>query len=528
MDLCSLIQEKDDQIHRLEISLEEVKKKLSWYEEQYRLWRQTKFGKSSESLSGLQVELIFNADEALELKPEKELTPEEKETLTYTRAKRKNGRNIDTSTLPRQQVVHDLSEAEKHCKTCSHPLHKIREDVSEQIELIPKQLYVIEHVHPQYACRQCKTVVSAEKTLAPLPKCMAGPSLIADVVVSKYDHHLPLYRQSRIFKSLQLDLPDNTLGNWVMECGEALSPLDQALASEILHATYLQVDETPVKLLEPEKKAFMWCYLSPAPNHRLIRFRFDLTRGKAVVGADLARYQGLLQTDAYSGYRETREKSGVIALGCMVHARRKFVDVVKIASAKSLGKAHTALDYFKRLYALEENYRQEQLDFEERKKRRRREAVPILDEFHDWLLSTQGQVPPGSKIGEALEYTLKQWPYLIEYTQHGEAEIDNNGVENQIRPFALGRRNWLFVGTERSAQIAALYYSLIQSAKLNHLNPRAYIHYLLTQVHALRKKEIDPQALLPHRLDAAKLQAFAAAEYEKTKHLFAHFALISP
>ena len=506
---------------KLKISLEEAREKIHWFEEQIKLGRQRHFGKSSETLSSIQGELIFNAQETLNLGSQEKEKNVSSESQTITDPRKTKGRKLDTSKLPRKQVFHDLPADEKKCSTCAGDLHKIREDVSEQIEIIPKQVYVVEHIHPQYGCRHCETVQSAEKEPSPIPKSMAGASLIGDVIISKYEHHLPLYRQSKILAGLNIDIPDNTLGKWVMQSGEALRPMDEALEAEILAASYLQVDETPVKLLEPEKKAFMWCYLSPLSGHRLIRFRFDLSRSGEVVKSDLKDFKGLLQNDGYSGYNGMREKSEVVPFGCMAHSRRKFAEIAKIS--KTVGKAHEALKYFAALYRIENQAREQKLIFEERKKLRQKESAPILEKFQDWLVKSKNQVPPQSTIGAAIQYALNQWCYLIQYVHHGEVEIDNNWVENEIRPFALGRRNWLFLAHEESAQIAALFYSLIQSARLNNLNSRIYMHYLLTQVHALRKKEINARDLLPHRIDRNQLQQFADNEFQKAKALFSTF-----
>ncbi len=353
---------------------------------------------------------------------------------------------------------------------------------------------------------------------------MAGASLITEVIVGKYDHHIPLYRQSKILKSLGIDIPDNTLGNWLMQVGKELRCVDEALKAEISSANYLQVDETPVKVLKPEKKAYMWAYFSPLPSHRLIRFHFDLSRASRVVETDLENFKGLLQNDGYSGYNGMRGKESVTPLGCMAHARRKFSELVKITPPKVRGKSHEALSKFSKLYQIEDQARNQKLNFDERKLLRQREAIPLLEKFYDWLLKSKKEVPPKSGIGAALEYTLKQWSHLIQYVHHGEVEIDNNWVENEIRPFALGRKNWLFVGSEESAQVAALFYSLIQSAKLNGLNPRTYMQYVLDHIHALRKREIPPQDLLPHRIDVNSLQQYAEAEFIKTKALFASSA----
>ena len=317
-----------------------------------------------------------------------------------------------------------------------------------------------------------------------------------------------------------VDIPDNTLGNWVMRAGEGLLELDNAFATEIINSNYIQADETPVKVLDPEKKAYMWAFLSPLANHKLIRFQFDLTRGGNVVNEALKGYDGLLQSDGYAGYNNIRAQSNIIAFGCMAHARRKFAEVIKTGSKKSLGKAGEALKYFVNIYDIEEKARLDKMNYEQRKILRQSKAIPILDEFNQWLIESIKRVPPESAIANAIDYTIKQWSYLIRYTDHGEAEIDNNLVENQIRPFALGRRNWLFIMHEDSGRIAALYYSLIQSTKMNDLNPRIYMHYLLTQVHALRKKAVNPVDLLPHRINPDILNQFAEIEYKKAQSIY--------
>lgn len=297
-----------DENYQLKIQLERLREKINWFEEQVKLARQQRFGKSSEALSSIQEEIVFNTIENLNSLKE-EIASSSKEQTKINSQQKKVGRKVDTSFFPRRQEIYDLTEEEKFC--CGKLMHKIRDDISEQLETI-KQVYVVEHVHPQYACRACETIKSAEKPASVIPKSMAGASLITDVIIGKYEYHLPLYRQSKIFKGLGIDLEDNTLGNWVMQGGEGLRVMDDALCEEITSSRYAQVDETPVKVLKPEKKGYMWAYLSPLPGHQLIRFRFDLTRSSKVVEADLRNFKGLLQTDAYSGYNEMRQKPEII------------------------------------------------------------------------------------------------------------------------------------------------------------------------------------------------------------------------
>lgn len=477
----------------LKNSLEEARQKIAWYEEQIRLWKQRHFGKKSEMMEALQLSLF----DALE----EETAEFEKESITYTRNKKSVGRKIDTSKLPREQQVHDLTEEEKQC-SCGQKLEKIGEDKSEQLEYIPAHIKVIEHITPKYTCRNCETIKSATKACGPIPKSMASASLLTEIIISKYEHHLPLYRRSKMFMQEGIEIPDNTLGNWVMQSGEILSPIEEALWQQINHSSCLQADETPVKVLKKDSKGYMWCYHSCTPDNRFVIFEYSENRSGTVVEKRLSDYKGILQSDGYSGYNGLRAENRIINLGCFAHCRRKFAEIIK--TTKNKGKAHEALSYIRKLYTIESDAKD--LGFESRKKLRQEKAKPILDKMHKWLQKSQTTVPPQSSLGKAISYALNQWPYLYEYINHGEAEIDNNWCENQIRPFALGRKNWLFAGNARGARVAALIYSLIQSCKLNNINARQYLNYIFKKTHELRRGEIDAVSLLPQFIDTKLLK----------------------
>lgn len=449
------------------------------------------------------------------------ILPEKPETVTiaaHTRKKKSNGRLMDFSLLPRHTVYHDLSEDKKTCTCCQKPLKPMGQDVSEQLQVIPQKLYVEEHVRYKYACTSCETVYMSPKEPAPIPKAMAGGSLLTEIVINKYQYHLPLYRQSKILTSYQANIPDNTLGNWVMQVGDALAPLYPILWEAILSARYLQVDETPITVLNPNKKGYLWAYHAPHLGNGLTVYEFNLTRKGAVAEERLAAYKGLLQTDGYNGYTTLRQRNDIEGFGCLTHARRKFHDVVKISKNKA-GIAAEAIERLKPLYALEARMRDNAYSFHTRKRLRQRLALPILIEFKRWLKAIAPQVPPKSQLGTAIAYTFNQWPYLIKYCHHGMAEIDTNGVENKIRDIAIGKKNWLFMGNEDSGAVHALFYSLLISSVANNLNPRVYFHYLIMHVHAIRRKELDLAKLLPHNIDSKILEAFAQEQLDKTKNL---------
>jgi transposase len=484
-------------------------------QEELLLLRQKIFGKSSEAQVG---EPMVTVDAMAASEPVKTI-----DVAAHTRAKnpKKKGRKIDTSSLPRYKKYYDLPAGQLTCGCCDNYLEKIDEDICEQLEILPALLYVIEHIRAKYACRKCQTIIMAPKLPAPLPKALAGGSLLADVAVNKFQYHLPLYRQSKIFASYNVDIPDNTLGNWVMQSGLQLmgylaEPMWQATTS----VKYLQVDESPVKVQTADKKGYLWTYYAPYvgidASASLVMFEFNLTRSGSVPEQRLANFKGVLQTDGYAGYNNLRKRKDIAGIGCNTHARRKFSDVLKISKNPD-GVAAEFIERVKPLYALEAKMRDLNFSFHTKKRLRQKQAWPIFKALRPWLKQQLVKVPPRSKLGQAINYTLNQWPYIIAYLRHGIAEIDTNWVENEIRPSAVGKRNWLFMNNEDSGNVNAFWFSLVQSALINKLNPRVYIHFLLTKIHSLRKNEIDPITLLPHVIDKDILKTFEAEQLAVAK-----------
>lgn len=489
------LSETKQELKTTQQKLEESEQLLAWFKEQFKLEKQRQFGKKTEQLKALGVVQLDLFDENKEETTPEEQPEAEQETITYSRKKKSCGRKLDTSLLTRETKLHDIPD--KHCTCCGTELEKIGEDRSEQIEYIPEQLKVIEHIRPKYTCRKCQTVKSAAKPASPLPKSMAGASLIAEVITRKYQYHLPLYRQAKIFAQQGLDIPDNTLGNWIMQSGDLLEKLSDAMWQQIPKSTVIQADETPVKVLTEKKQGYMWCYHSYTADNRYVIFEYSNSRSGNVAYNRLKNYQGILQTDGYGGYNGLRNNQDITNVGCFAHCRRKFAEITKIT--KKTGKAHMAVNYIRQLYKIEKESHDVTVD--KRLEIRQKQAKPILDKFKQWLEKSLPQSPPQSAIGKAMSYALRQWKYLYEYVNHGEVPIDNNLVENQIRPFALGRKNWLFSGNEKGANIAALYYSLIQTCIMNNIKPYSYLTYVLGQVHNLRRNEIDAVKLLPQFID---------------------------
>jgi len=485
----------------LKINLEEAEKKIDLLVEQIKISRLRQFGKKTENSSQLQLELVFDEIEELQDKDALDEQAEEPtETIIYTRKKKTAGRRIDTSKLPREQITYDLTAEEKICN-CGGLLKKFGEDRSEQLEYIPAQIKVIEHICSKYSCSSCETVKTAAKPEMPIAKSMAAPSLITEVIIKKYEHHLPWYRQSKIFAQDGIDIPANTICNWFLQAGEVLEPLNSELRNQLNHINVLQADETPVKILQKKGKGYMWCYHSCDPKNKFILFEYNNSRESQVVNNNLKDYQGILQTDGYPGYNTIGKKDGVIRLGCWAHCRRKFAEVVKISS--TAGKAHEVIKWIGKLYQIESFAREQNLDAAARQKLRQTQAPPILQKIHE--LVTQSTPSSKSAIGKAIFYTVNQWEELIRYIDHGEAEIDNNWVENQIRPFAIGKKNWMFLGNERAGNTAAFFYSIIQTCRMNNIDARKYLIYVLLQAGKMRRGEVGPKSLLPQFIDRALL-----------------------
>ena len=488
-----IIATQQQKISHLEHTLQIIACENNWLREQLKLNKSTLYAPSTETSHAFNMALFdaTTADEVM-VTEEKNAVGEVTHTGHRPGSTPKKGRQIDTAKLPRERRVHDLTPEEKIC-SCGCELEKIGEDVSEQLEHIPAVIKVIEHVQIKYACRQCETISAGKKPEQPMAKCLASTSLITEVIIKKYDYHIPLYRQSLILAQEGIDIPDNTLGNWVMGAAQGLSPLHQAFWEQVEKVRLLQVDETPVKILEPDKKGYMWAYHSVDKGNRFIVFEFDLSRGSAVVNERLKNFKGILQTDAYSGYTFQRARSDIVAVGCWDHARRKFTDAIKVANNNKSGLAGKAVHLMAKFYKIEKDYKQASV--EERYRARQQYTKPLLTELYE--LMDQANAPPESLLGKAIVYLQNNKPYLIKYVEYGDVAISNCLVENQIRPFAVGRRNWLFVGNEVSANKSALLYSLIQTAKMNNIHPGKYLNYVLSQVHAVRRGDVDPVSLLP-------------------------------
>jgi transposase len=491
--------------------IDEQSDRIGFLEEAIRLLRSQRFAPKSEQASRHQLGL-FNEAEATVHGAEGEDVEEEIDVPAHTR--RKGGRRRLPDLLPRVEVVHDLSDAEKVCAhDASHTLTQIGEEVSEQLDIVPAVLQVIRHIRPKYACGTCKEGVRiAPMPPQPIPKSQAAPSLLAHVVTSKYVDGLPLHRQEKMLSRIGMDLPRSTLASWVVKLGELMEPLLERMREEIRGYDVVQCDETPFQVLkEPGKRAesrsYLWALYGGPPEQPLVVYTYDPSRSAEVPKRLLKGFAGFLQTDGYEGYREIGGTSGITHVGCWAHARRKFDEALRGQgkSRKKRGKstpkenkARQGLAQIQNLYKLERALAG--VTPEERHTARQERMAPLLEKLRTWLDAALPSVPPQSLTGKALHYLDGQWHKLIRVLDDGRLPLDTNQVENAIRPFVLGRKAWLFADTVGGARASANLYSLVETAKANEIEPWAYLTHLFERLPAATQPT-DLEALLPHRID---------------------------
>jgi transposase len=401
--------------------------------------------------------------------------------------------------LPRIEHQHEPEFCT--CDQCGQNLVKIGEDISEQLDVEPARFFVHRHIRPQYACRACATITAAPVPAAIIDGGLAAPGLLTWVTINKYADHLPLYRLEQIAARQEVTLSRSTLAEWMGRVGVALQPLADRLAERLRQSPILHADETPVAQLDPgagkTKRAYLWAYRSNdlETGPPIVVFDYQPSRSGRHASDFLAEWQGHLMVDDYSGYKSLF-RAGITELGCLAHARRKFFD---LHAANQSPIAKEALDRIGQLYAIEQAGKP--LDIEARRALRRNEAKPLLDSLFEWLHATRKTVAEGSGTARAIDYSLKRWQALIRYADSGDRPIDNNPVENAIRPIAIGKKNWLFAGSERAGKRAAAIQSLIGTARLNGLDPYAWLKDTLEKLPAWPNRRIDE--LLPIRSTAS-------------------------
>lgn len=461
------------------------------------LYKRQRFGVKAEHLSSEQARLFEETADADLAAMSEELEQLQPDTDKAAPPKGQAKRKPLPPELPRTEIRH---EPDSTTCSCGCQMRRIGEDVAEKLDYTPGVFTVERHIRGKWACSACETLVQAPVPAHIIDKGIPTAGLLAQVLVAKYQDHLPLYRQEGIFGRAGLAIPQSTLAQWVGQSGVHLQPLVDALKRALLAHPVLHADETPVAMLDPgagkTHRAYLWSYSVGAFDPiKAVIYDFADSRAGRHAQAFLGQWRGTLICDDYSGYKALIAQ-GVKEAGCMAHARRKFFDLSVHGQSQI---ASEALEAIGKLYSIEREAAE--LDTSARQRLRQNQARPILDQLHAWLLARRTQVPNGSAIARAIDYSLKRWAALVHYLDDGRVPIDNNWIENQIRPIALGRKNWLFAGSLRAGQRAAAIMSLIQSARLNGHEPFAYLKDVLTRLPTQPYSQIDE--LLPHRWQPA-------------------------
>ncbi len=467
--------------------------------------KRMKYGRSSEQLDTQigQMQLTLEDLEATLAETPEPLRPAPKP------APIKPVRRALPAHLPREDVVHATACT---CPACGGTLRRLGEDVSEMIEYVPGRYKVVRHVRPKFSCGACQKIVQASAPSRPIARGLAGPAFLAHVLVSKYADHLPLYRQSQIYAREGLELDRSTLADWVGGASELLEPLVRSLGRYVMRATKLHGDDTPVPVLCPgrgtTKQGRLWTYVrddrpAASPDPPAVLFRYSPDRKGERPKAHLAPFTGVLQADAYAGFDRLYGER-IQEAACWAHVRRKFYEI-HVAHASPI--AAEALDRIGRLYGIEAEIRGRLPD--ERAAVRQARAGAELEALHAWLHTIVAKLSKKSELALAIRYALSRWSALTRYRDDGRLEIDNNAAERALRAVALGRKNWLFAGSDEGGERAAAIYSLLGTAKLNDLDPEAYLRYVLERIaeHPINRiEELLPWSVVP-RLSSLQIAA---------------------
>jgi len=427
-------------------------------------------------------------------------TPEkQEETITYVRKKAKRKNHPGRMALPGHLQVEEIIIEPEEDTT---GMKCVGKEVTDQLELVPAKLFIKRYIRPKYIRPEDKETLTHKGVIAQLPtfpieKGMAGPGLLAQIIIDKFVDHLPIYRQIERFKREGIKISSSTINGWQESIASLLQPLYETLRERVLGQGYIQADETPIAVLDKTKKGkthkgYHWVYHSPP--EKMVYFDYQHGRSQKRPAKLLKDFKGYLQTDGYVVYNLISKSKDITHLNCMAHARRKFEKALDYDKTR----AEYAMDMFQKLYAIEARAREDGLSAKQRYELRLNEALPVLNELGKWIVQTYKEVMPKSPIGQAAAYCLPRWDNLLNYLNDGALEIDNNWAENAIRPIAIGRKNYLFAGSERGAERAAMFYSFFATCKKNDVNPFDWLKKVLEVIpeHKVSKlHELLPQNL---------------------------------
>lgn len=510
LELQARLSEKEAALSHSAQQIHQKNLRIQILEEYVRLEKLRRYGPKSEKAAG-QGELFNEVETLAEVDlPEPTVLAEAPAQPAVSRTGTpRPGRKPLPAELPRVRILHELSAEQQTCP-CGCRLKVIGEEISEQLDIVPAQVRVLQHVRQKYACRACAHgVQTAPLPPQPIPKSQASPGLLAHLMVAKYLDAQPLHRQEKALARSQVHLPRQTQATWMIRASQLFQPLLNLMRDALLSGPYLHCDETRVQVLKepdkaPESQSYMWVQVGGLPERRVILYDYRDTRSGRVPLELLADYQGYLMVDGYEGYGAVGRQDGVQLLACWAHARRKFVEAGKAQpkASKTTRRADQVIQQIARLYKIEREA--QAFSPEVRYQFRQERSLPILADLRAWLDENRAQVLPSSKLGEAIAYLDKYWSRLVRYCEDGCLPIDNNPAENAIRPFVIGRKNWLFSASPKGAHASAAIYSLIETVRANGLEPYHYLRHVLKALPRVQSVE-DYERLLPWSLTADAL-----------------------
>ena len=474
------------------------KARINVLEEHLKSANQHRFGKHTESNHQLS---LFPLDED----SDNSSSDDTSDVKGHKRNKNKRGRTVDLDSLPTVVRTHDLSDEDKQCTCCQKPMNEIGYSSSKKLDIVPARLQVIEHRTLKYACGDCQEIQQAKMPEMPLGKMLATPALVVDTILKKFANSMPYYRIAQDYQRYGVNLEDNTIANWVIGAAKLLVLLADAFKAEIAHVKAIQMDETPYKILGQKSKAYIWTVHSYQPGQQFVWYQFASSRSGKNAQELLTGFSGILHTDGYSGYEQLRNMENIIPAGCWTHARRYYVDVIK-ASGVGKGISTKIVACIAKLFIIDKAFANGDYPAEYTRLMARQKDVPkVIDEIKQLRDQTIASGYKQGKIWQATQYLSNQWDLLQAFLTNGDIELSTSWVENDMRPIAIGRKNWLFVKSLDTGKASGLMFSIIQSCKLNQLNPRLYLLYVISQIPAMRRGQINPATLLPHRLDRSIL-----------------------
>ena len=425
------------------------------------------------------------------------------ETITYTRAKKKTGRKALPKSLPCVEKIYDLRDDEKQCP-CGCALTHIGDDISEQLDVVPQMTFRVVHIRKKYACKTCEeTIKSAKLPKQPIDRSIAAPGLLAAVIDAKFNRHMPLYRQEAMFAEANISVTRGTLSHWLIKSANLLTPLVKLMIADIHDYDIAYADETPLQVLKekdrlPTQKSYMWLFIGGPPSKRAFVYQYHATRSHHIPFDFFADFKGWLHADCYKAYVTLGCLGHIRHVACWAHARRYFVDVAK--ACKKEGLAHQVIKLIGKLYHLERELKDKEATPELIFMRREKESTPVLAQIKALLDDAQLKVPPKSPLGTAVFYSLNHWDALNIYLQDGRLEIDNNKSERSIKPFVIGRKNWLFHGNDIGAQAGSILFSLIETCKQHKVDVFSWLKYVMANIHQAETVE-QLEKLLPYNIN---------------------------